>query len=110
MGGSTLQQAIQVDCTSGNSQSKEQGTNWGAEWDTLKAVQVTLFPKTPSNRFWPEKYHGAGLQEGMRRRRLTLAPIPEEPPIVFSEIFGGDNGGGGMGGEDDLNQAIREGL
>jgi hypothetical protein len=39
-----------------------------------------LFPKTPPVQFWLKKYREADLQEMMRRRRLTLAPIPKEHP------------------------------
>jgi hypothetical protein len=83
MGGAALRQAIQAERASGTSQAKDLGASWGVDWDTFKAMQVSLFPKTPPNRFWLEKYHETALQEKMRRRRLTLAPIPKELPHVF---------------------------
>jgi hypothetical protein len=89
MGGAALWQAIQADRASGNPQWKEPGTSWGAEWDTFRIAQVKAFQKTLPNQFLPEKYREAGLQEGMRRRRLTLAPILEEPFDIFQKIWRG---------------------
>jgi hypothetical protein len=74
------------------------GNKSSAKWDTFRMAQVKMFPKTPPNRFWPGKYCGVGLQKGMRRRRLALASILEDPPDDFQKKIGGEAEGGGVWG------------
>jgi hypothetical protein len=78
MGRAALHQPIQADRGAKIVRGRNLGSDSGEERENLRRIQIKMFPKTLPNHFSLSKFRNANVQEGIRRRRLTLVPILEE--------------------------------
>jgi hypothetical protein len=55
------------------------------EWENFVKIQIRLYPKMPSQFFWPSMIPDGGASVWKKNRRLTLAPIFEDDSVGVEE-------------------------
>jgi hypothetical protein len=76
MGGATFKQAImEVRSKEDDDKAMELKDH---EWERFRKARLQWYPKTPLVQFWPSRFKDDLENMNLRKRRLTLAPIPEE--------------------------------